>query len=248
MKVLYIDCQSGASGDMMLGAFLNLGVPKEHLEEQLNKLNLEEYSLQVNEKNVNGEVATDVDVLLNNPEDLMTNPYSGEYRNYRDIKDLINGSQLSSNIKALAHRIFDIKAKAESKVHEVPLDEVKFHEAGAVDSVVDIVGAAICSDYINADRIVSRNVPTGYGHVECACGTLTVPVPAVKQILKDTRIPYYRSEIKHEILTPTGASIIAGIADDFSDNIPSGRVVKVGYGTGKRKTGLSPLRLALCES
>lgn len=160
---------------------------------------------------------------------------------------MINNSALSNNVKVLSRRIFDIKAKAEAKVHEVPIDKVQFHEAGAVDSIVDIVGTAICCDYMDADEVASKHVPTGYGEVKCACGTLPVPAPAVKQILEDAEIPHYRSEIPQEVLTPTGASILAGIADSFGWDDIQGNVLKRGYGCGKRDTGLPPLELILCE-
>lgn len=247
MKKLYINCESGVSGDMMLGAFIDMGVPAVHVEKQLGRLRLHEFRLEVNNKTVNDKFATDVNVVLNSPEQLNTNPYSGDYRNYGQILDLINSSTLSKNIKVLSRRIFEIKAKAEAKVHRVPLEEVKFHEAGAIDSIVDIVGAAICCEYTKADVVISQKVPTGYGEVKCACGILPVPVPAVNQILKDTQIPHYRSDIPQEVLTPTGASIIAGISDEFGWEEVKGTILQRGYGTGKRDTGLPPLELILCE-
>lgn len=247
MRTLYINCNSGVSGDMMLGAFLNLGVPENYLKDKLKRLKLNEFSLEIREKDVEGRQATDVDVVLNSPENLNRNPYQGSHRTYGDILEILNRSSLSTNEKVLSRRIFDIKAKAEAKVHGVCPEDVKFHEAGAVDSIVDIIGTAICCEYMNADTVVSNHVPTGYGSVECAFGTLPVPAPAVKQILEDTEIPHYRSDIPHEVLTPTGASIIAGITDEFGWKDIDKKIVGRGYGTGKRKTGLPPLELILCE-
>ena len=247
MKRLYIDCTSGVSGDMMLGAFLNLGVPQIYLKKKLDSLHLKEFSLKVEEKEIKGEPVTDVDVILKDESSYTKHPYSGQYRNYAEIKKLIKDSNLSEKEKKLSLHIFQIKAEAESKVHEVPLDEVQFHEAGAVDSVVDIVGTSICCAYVGADEVVSKHVPTGYGYVKCACGILTVPAPAVKQILKDTGIPFYRSDIPQEVLTPTGASIIAGISDGFGWETMKGQVLSTGMGAGKRYTGLPPLKLTLCE-
>lgn len=247
MKRLYINCDSGVSGDMMLGAFIDMGVPTGHIEERLSRLKLDEFKLAIKKRTVAGRNVTDVDVTLDHEEDLHRHPYSGEFRNYRQIIDMINQSTLCNNVKVLSRRIFDIKARAESKVHEVPLDQVQFHEAGAVDSIVDIVGTAICYDYIGADEVVAKHVPTGYGKVRCACGILPVPAPAVQQILKDTEIPYYRSDIEQEVLTPTGASILAGVADEFGWESIEGDVLKRGYGSGKRDTGLPPLELILCE-
>ncbi len=249
MKKLYINCQSGVSGDMMLGAFLNLGVPEEYLRDRLSRLKLDEFELAVREKETGGYRATDVDVILKHPEDLAKAPYSGSFRTYGQIKELINGSTLSNNAKVLSRRIFDIKARAEAKVHQVPVDEVQFHEAGAVDSIVDIVGTAICCDYLRADQVVAKEVPTGYGKVKCACGELNVPAPAVRQILGDEDIPHYRSDIAQEVLTPTGASILAGVADAFGwEQITEEKIISRGYGTGKRDTGLSPLELILTET
>jgi len=246
-KVLYINCESGMSGDMFLGALVSMGVPPEHLQSRLALLGVSEFDLTFGQREVGGVSATDVDVLLHCEKDLMIDPYSGDYRTYKDIKEMIAASGLSESEKSLSLKIFEIKAEAESWAHDVAKDEVKFHEKGAVDSIVDIVGAAICIDYIKADKVISKPVPTGYGEVICACGTLKVPVPAVKQILRNTGIPSYRSDIEQEILTPTGASIVAGIADAFSGDAPSGMTIGRGYGTGKRKTGLPPLEVTLCD-
>ncbi|MBQ9016443.1 MAG: LarC family nickel insertion protein [Firmicutes bacterium] len=215
MKTLYIDCRGGASGDMTLGAMLSLGVPRRALEEGLESLGLNEFELAVSEKEYHGSPATDVDVILHNKEHAWIHPYSGKYRNYGQIREMIERSGITEHAKALSRRIFDIKAAAESTAHGVPVDEVQFHEVGAVDSIVDVVGTAICADALGADRVVSCHVPTGFGTVECACGTLPVPAPAVQAILKETGLPHYRGDIEQELLTPTGAAILAGIVDEF---------------------------------
>ena len=230
-----------------VGSIFKLRCSTDLSEKKLDSLHLKEFSLKVEEKEIKGEPVTDVDVILKDESSYTKHPYSGQYRNYAEIKKLIKDSNLSEKEKKLSLHIFQIKAEAESKVHEVPLDEVQFHEAGAVDSVVDIVGTSICCAYVGADEVVSKHVPTGYGYVKCACGILTVPAPAVKQILKDTGIPFYRSDIPQEVLTPTGASIIAGISDDFGWETMKGQVLSTGMGAGKRYTGLPPLKLTLCE-
>lgn len=251
MKTLLINCSSGASGDMTLGAMLSLGVPLSVLESGLASLGLNEFELEVAEKEYNGSPVTDVDVILHNKEHAWIHPYSGRFRNYREIKEMIGRSAISEHAKELSRRIFDIKASAESVAHGVPVDEVQFHEVGAVDSIVDIVGAAICIDYVSADRIVACCVPTGFGTVECACGTLPVPAPAVRAILHETGLPHYRSEIEQELLTPTGAAILSGIVDDFLQDAEFNRVwstadcCRVGRGNGKRDTGLPPLAVKL---
>ena len=252
MKTLYIDCRSGASGDMTLGALLSLGVPLQVLEDGLTSLGLNEFDLAVHETEYNGSPATDVDVILHNKEHAWIHPYSGKYRNYGEIKEMIEKSALSEHTKLLSRRIFDIKAAAESEAHGVPVNEVQFHEVGAVDSIVDIVGASICLDYIGADKVIGTHVPTGFGTVECAWGTLLVPAPAVASILKKTRLPHYRSDIEMELLTPTGAAILAGIVDCFEEDesfetlwnaAKAGN--RVGRGTGKRDTGLPPMAVML---
>ena len=252
MNTLLIDCRSGASGDMTLGAMLSLGVPLETLEKGLASLGLNEFELSVHETEYNGLPATDVDVVLYNKENAWIHPYSGKYRNYGEIKELIRRSGISEHAKELSRKIFDIKAVAESEAHGVPIDEVQFHEVGAVDSIVDIVGTAICLECIGADTVVSRHVPTGYGTVECARGTLPVPAPATAAILKNTGLPHYRSDIEQELLTPTGAAILAGIVDRFVDedafddawNEAEGNI---GRGCGKRNTGLPPMTIKLVE-
>ncbi|MBQ9060108.1 MAG: LarC family nickel insertion protein [Firmicutes bacterium] len=258
MKTLYIDCRSGASGDMTLGAMLSLGVPLGVLEEGLASLGLNEFELTVRNKEYKGSPVTDVDVILYNKEHAWIHPYSGKFRNYGQIKEMIGSSGLSGRVQALGRRIFDIKAAAESVAHGVPVDEVQFHEVGAVDSIVDIVGTAICVDHVGADRVLSRIVPTGFGTVECACGTLPVPAPAVCAIMEQTGLPHVRGQIEQELLTPTGAAILAGIVDEFLEDGEFDRAweaalakagpVSVGRGTGKRDTGLPPLTMMLTEA
>ena len=246
-KTLYIDCSSGASGDMVLGAFVDLGVPEEVLIEGLASLGLNEFSLDIRKIEKNGYDVTDVNVILHNKEQAWIHPYSGKYRNYGEIKEMICNSSIVSNAKELAIKIFDIKATAESIVHKVPTNEVQFHEVGAVDSIVDIVGAAICFDYLGIDRVISTEVPTGYGTILCACGELPVPAPATKEILVTQGIPYYRSDVKQELLTPTGASILAAIVDEYNSDIMIPEAGMKGRGTGKRDTGLPPLCFTLIE-
>lgn len=254
MKTLYIDCRSGASGDMTLGAMLSLGVPLDVLENGLASLGLNEFELSVNEREYNGATATDVDVILYNKENAWIHPYSGKFRNYREIKEMIEQSAISEHAKKLSRHIFDIKAVAESEAHGVPVDEVQFHEVGAVDSIVDIIGAAICIDCISADNIVSTPVPTGFGTVQCPWGTLPVPAPATAAILRNTGLPHYRSEIEQELLTPTGASVLAGVVDEFLEESAFETAWKeapcsaIGRGTGKRNTGLPPMTVMLAES
>ena len=234
---------------MFLGAFIDLGVPEKVLTDGLASLGLNEFALDINKKEYHGDQVTDVHVVLFDKENVWTHPYSGSYRNYAQIKEILDMSGINASAKALARKIFDIKANAESIVHEVPVDQVQFHEVGAVDSIVDIVGAAICSDYLNIDKVSATSVPTGYGTILCAVGELPVPPPAVREILKKKNIPHYRSDVEMELLTPTGASILAGIVDEFIADIDLSDcdIIGVGKGTGKRDTGLEPLTLTLVD-
>ena len=245
---------------MTLGAMLSLGVPCEYLEKELASLGLNEFELSVNETEYEGYPVTDVDVILYDKENAWKHPYSGKYRNYGEIKEMIAGSDLTERAKKLSFHIFDIKAKAESEAHGVPVDEVQFHEVGAVDSIVDVIGAAICLDYIGADTVISTHVPTGYGTVECAWGTLPVPAPAVAAILRNTGLPHYRSDVAQELLTPTGAAILAGIVNRFEEDTAFDVLwndaktttseegnCSIGRGVGKRRTGLPPMTVMLAE-
>lgn len=249
MNTLYIDCASGMSGDMMLAAFVNMGMPITHIENEISKLGIgKEFRFLAENRNYQGKSVTDIDVKLEDESVMRLHPYSGRYRNYRDILRMIDESKLSTSVKTLSRKIFAIKAEAEAVVHDVPLEEVQFHEKGAVDSIVDIVGAAIGFDYFDISEAVATEVPTGYGSVQCACGELPVPAPAVKQILHDTGLPHYRSNVKQELLTPTGAAILAGTAKRFDNAAEPKNIVGCGHGVGKRETGLPPLSLTLCSS
>jgi len=248
MITLYINGKSGVSGDMMLAAFISLGVPQNYLTTELKKLGLNEFRLEINEKVYRNRKVTDVNVIILNKRNLWKHPYSGKYRNYGEIKEIIESSQLSETSKHLSRKIFDIKALAESKVHGVEINQVQFHEVGAVDSIVDIVGSSICYSYLNIDKTIAEHVPTGYGTIKCRCGILPVPAPAVIEILKTNDIPSYKSNVEKELLTPTGAAILAGIVDEYVLGFDCCLFEKEGYGVGKRDTGLEPLELKIIRN
>lgn len=153
------------------------------------------------------------------------------HRNFNDIKRLINQSQLNQKVKDLSIDIFAEVAAAEAKVHNKKIDEVHFHEVGAVDSIVDIVGAAILIDLINPDHIYASSVPLGTGFVDAAHGRIPVPAPATIEILKD--IPVYSTGVKGELVTPTGAAIIKTLAEEFIQ-LPEVEIEKIAYGAGKK--------------
>ena len=176
----------------------------------------------------------------------MSNNHSHhEHRNLKDIEEIIDCSELSSKVKELSIKMFMKVAEAEAKVHGKPLYEVHFHEVGAVDSIVDIVGAAICISHLNVDKIMSSSVELGGGFVKCAHGIIPVPAPATVEILKG--IPVKLGAVPFETTTPTGAAILAANVNEFKDN-NNFIINKIGYGIGNRDTEIpNVLRVMLVE-
>ena len=178
--------------------------------------------------------------------DIMNNNHSHhEHRNLKDIEEIIDCSELSSKVKELSMKMFMKVAEAEAKVHGKPLYEVHFHEVGAVDSIVDIVGAAICLSHLNVDKIMSSSIELGGGFVKCAHGIIPVPAPATVEILKG--IPVKLGAVPFETTTPTGAAILAANVDEFKDD-KNFIINKIGYGIGNRDTEIpNVLRVMLVE-
>ncbi|MDS1029957.1 nickel pincer cofactor biosynthesis protein LarC [Bacillota bacterium LX-D] len=229
MKVLYYDCFCGISGDMNLGALIDLGVDQEYLLKELSKLGLDdEYEIKITKDIKKGISGTKVNVILNN-QNKTHNHHS--HRNLEDIVKIINESNLHNNVKKLSLDIFLKLAQAEAKVHGKPVSQVYFHEVGAIDSIVDIVGAAIGLDYLKVDKIVASPVQVGGGFIKCAHGILPVPAPATVELLKN--IPIKSGIVPFETTTPTGAAILAANVDEFTDKI-SFLIEKIGYGVGNR--------------
>ena len=228
MKTLYFDCSSGISGNMTLGALLEIVGDENYLLGELKKLNVDGYKIEISKKVKNGITGTYVDVILEHEQHHHDHEHTHvhehehehhhhhEHRNLYDVNNIIDNSSLDENTKALAKRIFLRVAKAESKVHNKPLDEVHFHEVGAIDSIVDIVGTAILINKINPDKVIASVVNDGYGFIECAHGTMAVPVPATSEIFAASNVKFRQIDIDTELVTPTGAAIIAELAEDFS--------------------------------
>lgn len=242
MKTLYFDCSSGISGNMTLGALIEILGDKEYLIDELKKLNIVGYNIEISTKVKNGITGTYVDVILENDdhhehhhdeEQDSHNEHHHEHRNLKDVNDIIDNSSLSDNVKNLAKKIFMRVAKAESKVHNKPLDEIHFHEVGAIDSIVDIVGTAILIEKINPDKVISSVVNDGYGFIECAHGTMSVPVPATSEIFVESNVKFRQIDIDTELVTPTGAAIIAELSNEFI-SFPEMNVKKIGWGAGKK--------------
>ena len=242
-KILYYDASSGISGDMNLAALVGLGVDFGYLCSELEKLNLSR-EFRLEQKNVvkNGIAATKIDVVL-----LKSQPHA---RSYADIKQILTSSNLSEICKKKAAAIFHVIAQSEAKVHAVSIDEVHFHEVGAIDSIVDVVGAAICFEYLSKNfgisRIVSSKIELGGGVVKCDHGYLNVPAPAVCEILKD--VPVSLGRANFEMTTPTGAAILKACADEFVSEI-NFKIEKVAYGAGEKNAPnfANALRAMICE-
>ena len=181
MKVLYFDCFAGISGDMTLGAFLDIGADPAHLERELAKLGVPGFHLEIDKTQKRGITGTKCRVVMDGHEHA--------HRHFSDIVDIIEGSGLDEAVMKTAIAIFRRVAEAEGKVHGVPMEQVHFHEVGAVDSIVDIVGAAICFHDIAPDVVYGSAVNAGQGFVKCAHGLLPVPAPATAEIIGKTDFP-----------------------------------------------------------
>lgn len=228
MRVLYYDCFSGISGDMHLGAMIELGVDFSYLCNELDKLSIKnEFSLAMCKKEKKGISGTKIDVnLVNHHEE----HHHG--RTYKDIKSIVENSTLSKNIKDKAMKMFLNLAVAEGKIHNKNYEDIHFHEVGAVDSIVDIVGAAICLDKLSVEKIYCSSVLCGSGFVKCEHGIIPVPAPATLELLKHANIKL--GVVDGECTTPTGAVILASNVDEFVDELNLD-VEKIGYGVGTKE-------------
>ena len=222
MKV-YFDCFSGISGDMTLGAFVSLGVPLCWLCDELGKL--APAGIRLTSESVIRSGITAQSVAVHSDE-------TGVTRHFADIKALIDKSHFSSRVKNLSLEIFKRLANAEAKIHDRPRDHVHFHEVGGIDAIADIVGTALCVEYLGIDKIVSSPIPLGRGFVSCCHGILPLPAPATLALLKG--VPVVGSDVEQELVTPTGAAIITTLAESFGD-MPPMIIDAVGYGAGKRE-------------
>ena len=308
MKTLYFDCSSGISGDMTLGALLDLGIDKEKFVAEMSKINVEGYDIVFGRAVKNGIGANKVDVVItvegydedgqplehhhdhdhdhehhhdhdhdhdhehhhdhdhdhehhhdhdhdhehhhdhDHDHDHEHHHHHGHvHRNLNDVFEIIDKSEINENAKDLAKRIFMRVAKAESKVHNEPLDKVHFHEVGAIDSIVDIIGTAICIDILKPDRIFASVVNDGHGFIMCQHGQIPVPVPATAQIFADSDVVSRQIDIDTELVTPTGAAIIAELAESYG-TMPAMSVEKIGYGAGKKDIKIpNVLRVSMGE-
>ncbi|MBP1914046.1 LarC family nickel insertion protein [Lederbergia galactosidilytica] len=263
MRTLYIDCFSGISGDMMVGALMDAGASFENIQRELEKLNVPGY--QINKRKVMKEGISSLkfNVLLGDNEehklqhaghshahvqqhshdhghhhhDHHHEPHSHDHghehhhRSYADILRLIEESELALGVKERSKQIFAPIAKSEAKIHHMPIEDVHFHEVGAIDSIVDIVATAIALEELEIEKIISAPVPLGSGSIRCAHGIYPVPAPATMEMMKN--IPIAPTELSYELTTPTGAAIVVSQADEFG-SLPAMKVEAIGYGAGTR--------------
>ncbi|RKD87686.1 nickel pincer cofactor biosynthesis protein LarC [Mangrovibacterium diazotrophicum] len=238
MKILYYDCFAGISGDMNLGALIDLGVDADYLKQELEKLNIEGFHLEIKKDQRRGINGTKADVIIENPD-------NEKHRHLRHVEEIVNNSTLSDTVKTNALKIFRLIAEAEAKVHNIDIQRVHFHEVGALDSIADIVGAAICLDYLKVDKVISSPIQLGGGTVKCAHGIMPVPAPATALIVEG--LPVKTGLVNHEATTPTGAAILAAMVDQFTPNVEL-PIVKTAYGIGNRDAEVANvLRVYLLE-
>lgn len=240
MKAIYLDCFSGLSGNMLLGAFLQAGVPAAWLEQELKKLPIAgEFELLAEDTQRSGIRAVYMNVLLTKQEETQAHhgqhkhPHHEQHHGHRTMKsvrELLEQADFSMPVKQTALRIFETLAEAEGKVHGRPADEVVFHEVGAVDSIVDIVGTALCLDYLEIDKVFASALNVGSGFVHCAHGWMPVPAPATAELLKNWR--WVQKGAEKELTTPTGAAIVKTLAE-YSEALPQGFAAeRIAYGAG----------------
>ncbi|GHU21847.1 UPF0272 protein [Spirochaetia bacterium] len=268
MKTLHFDCFAGIAGDMALGAFVDLGIDPDSLRGELAKLGLEGWNLDfvrdercgisgtravVDIDGSHDHEAHDVEEHEHDPHEHDHHETHEHYHSHEhahhhwsDIRALIQNASLSSGAKARALAIFGKIAEAEAQVHNKPVEEVAFHEVGALDSIIDIVGTAVCLDILKPDRITSSTIELGGGTVKCAHGILPVPAPATLLLCKG--LPVKTGGFQKEMTTPTGAGILAVCVDEFIESA-SFTEIKTGYGIGTRKLDKpNVLRVSLRET
>ena len=266
-KILYLECNSGISGDMTVGALLDLGADQETLKRALDSMGLEGYHLHFGRKEICGLDAFDFDVHLTEHKDkhgenhvhshgevhdhghtdAHHHIHSHIHRNLYDVYEIIDRLDSNDHVKDLAKRMFSIVAEAEAKAHGLPIDQVHFHEVGAIDSIIDIVSVAVCVDNLGIEEVAVSPLCEGHGHVHCQHGILPVPVPATANIVSSHGLELRFTDNEGEMVTPTGAAIAAALRT--KKGLPSGcRLLKIGMGAGNKTfRQANVLRIMLLE-
>ncbi|GAW91018.1 nickel pincer cofactor biosynthesis protein LarC [Calderihabitans maritimus] len=223
MKIAYFDCFAGISGDMTLGALIDAGLQPKDLEEKLQELKIGKFTLNCRKIKKHGISATKVDVILEDKNSC--------HRTLRDIEEIIGQSRLSDYVKETSLKIFRRLAEAEARVHRTTVEEVHFHEVGAVDAIIDVVGAVIGLETMGVEKILASPLHVGTGFTSSMHGTIPVPAPATVELTR--HVPVYSRGINQELVTPTGAAIITALAQGFGP-LPPMRIEEIGYGAGER--------------
>ena len=223
MKTLYFDCFAGASGDMILGALIAAGVDADVFNQQLSLLGVQRYAIGFETVDRSGISATYARVQT---------AHEHAHRHLSDILKIIYDSRLADTVKDRAAKIFSRLAETEARVHNQTIEQIHFHEVGALDAIIDVVGAAICFELLGIERFASSALHVGSGTVEMEHGRFPVPPPAVAELLKD--VPFYSTDIVGELVTPTGAAIITTVCTSFGA-IPPMTLQQTGYGAGTRQ-------------
>lgn len=233
MKIAYFDCFSGISGDMTLGAFVDAGLDINFLKDQLALLQLDGYEVTAEKVKRAGITGTKVHVSIFSkdshiPEKCYSHSHSS-HRTFSDIQRIIERSKLNHDIKNNGIKIFHRLAAVEAKVHNTSIEEIHFHEVGAIDSIIDIVGSVIAVKHLGIQKIYFSPVPTGHGYTKCDHGIFPIPAPATAELLKDQVLKPV--DVENEITTPTGAAIITTLGEGLR-TFPEMRIMQIGYGAG----------------
>ena len=245
MKKLYFECYSGISGDMTVGALIDLGVNEASLIKALKSIPAKGFDIKISKVKKSGLNVCDFNVILDKEHDNHDHDmkylhghdhhhcHHHEHRNLRDIEKIIDETKINENTKKVAKKIFKVLAKAEAKVHGIKIDDVHFHEVGAIDSIVDIIAIAYCFDELGINEVVTSSLYDGKGFIRCQHGLIPIPAPATLNIISDYHLNLHLLDIDGELVTPTGAAVIAALKTD--DKLPSKySILKVGMGAGKR--------------
>ncbi len=222
MRAAYFDCFSGISGDMVLGALVDLGWPVEELKRELDKLDLFGYRIEAKKVAKRGILSTQIKIGAKEEK---------KERTLEDILSILDKSKLEKKVKERSRAIFTKLASVEAKIHGKSPRKIHFHELGGLDTIIDVVGAVAGMNYLGVEKAYSSPLPLGKGFVKCSHGILPVPAPATLELLKE--VPVYGSDIEAELVTPTGAAIISSLAENFGQ-MPPMKIEHIGYGAGQR--------------
>ncbi|TKJ44139.1 TIGR00299 family protein, partial [Candidatus Aerophobetes bacterium Ae_b3b] len=222
MRAAYFDCFSGISGDMVLGALVDLGWPVEELKRELDKLDLFGYRIEAKKVAKRGILSTQIKIGAKEEK---------KERTLEDILSILDKSKLEKKVKERSRAIFTKLASVEAKIHGKSPQKIHFHELGGLDTIIDVVGAVAGMNYLGVGKAYSSPLPLGKGFVKCSHGILPLPAPATLELLKE--VPVYGSDIEAELVTPTGAAIISNLAENFGQ-MPPMKIEHIGYGAGQR--------------